>query len=256
MVDAGKPDHHAIPHHHPPVPRRQIVAQVIVGAVILVSGIVIGGGGAILALKDRIVPVFGSRTTDGNTPGRDPNEAGRRANWITGGWRDQYGLSDDQVRRAKETLSKEFAATDRLWEEFHKAEQAQREKFVQAVKGILTPEQFVKWDADFKKMVEDMRRFDPRRGGRGGPPGEKRPDWRPNRRMDPNDHRGDRPSGPPRDPNGPRGEWPRDGFRSPDGHRGDGPRDRFRDPNDQREPQPPEQSMEPNDRPGIPPEPR
>ncbi len=255
MVDASKPDHPVAPLHRVPPTRRQIIAQVVVSAVILVSGIAIGSGGTILALKDRIVPAFSSPTRDGNTPGRDPNEAGKRANWIVTRWKDDYGLSDEQVRQAQEILGKEFAATERLWQEFHKAEETQRQKFVLAMKGILTPEQFTKWDAEFRRMVEHMQKmrpFDPRRGGRGGPPGDRRPDGRPDHRMDPNNRRGDGPPGPPRDPNGPRGDRSRDRFRGPEERRDDGARDRFGDSSGQREPRPPE----PNDRPGVPPEPK
>jgi len=238
MVDAGRPDHHAVPHRHPPIPRRQILAQVVVGTVILVSGIAIGGAGAILALKDRIMPDFSSQTTDAKIRRRDPNENARRAGWAAGRWQEDYGLSDEQVRQAKETLAKEFTATEKLWEQFHRSEQTQRDKFVLAMKSILTPEQFTKWETDFKRMVErlqNMRPFDPRRGGRGGPPGERRPDWRPDHRMD---------------PDGPRGDWPRGGFRGPEGRRGDRPP---RDPNGRRGDRPPERFMGPEPRPEGPP---
>jgi hypothetical protein len=238
-----------MPHHHPLPGRRQVIAQVIVGAVILVSGIAIGGGGTILALKDRILPVIdGPQPPGGNTPdanGRDPSKPSR---WIADKWRTDYGLDEKQTQQARETLAKEFATTERLREEFRKAEQAQREKFVLAVKAILTSEQFAKWEPDFTRMVqhmENMRPFDPRRGGRGGP----RPDWRPDRRMDPNDRRGGWQPGPPRDPNSPRGDWSRDRFRDSDGRRGDWERDRPRDPNDQHGPRPPERFMDTNDRP-------
>jgi hypothetical protein len=252
MVDEGRPDHHALPHRHPPIPRRQIVAQVIVGAVILVSGIAIGAGGTILALKDRIIPPFRERTSSGKTPGQDPNEGGRRSDWIAKRWQEDYGLSDEQARQVRETLAKEFQATDKLWADFRKAEETQRQKFALAMKGILTAEQFTKWEADFNRMVEHMRNmrpFDPRRGGRGGPPGERRPDWRPDRRMDPNDRRGDWPPDAPRDPNDRRWEGQRGRFMGPDGRRGGQPRD----PNARRGDRPPERFMGPEGRPEGPP---
>jgi len=245
MVDAGKPRHRA------PLTRRQVITQVVVSAVILVSGIIIGSGGTVLALKDRIVPPFTPPTSNGRTPSHDANEAARRSDWIAERWRNDYGLDDVQMRQAKEMLAKEFAATERLRQDFWRAEQEQRAKFALAMKGILTSEQFVKWESDFKKMVErmqNMRPFDPRRGGRGGPPGDRR-DGPPDRRLDPNDHRGGWPPGPPRDPNGPRGDWSRR-FKGPDGRRGDWGRDRPRDPNDQRGSQPSEHSIDPNGQPG------
>jgi len=242
MVDAARPSHPVIPHRIPPS-RQQIIAQVLVSAVILVSGVVIGGGGTILALKDRIIAPIDDE------PG--PNNEGPRgegpANEIVAHWTTDYGLTETQAQQAKETLTGQFAATHKLWTEFLKAEQTEREKFGLAMKGILTPDQFTRWDADFKRMVEHMQRmrpFDPRRGGRGGPGG--RGDWPPDRRMDPNDHRGGWPPGPPRDSNGMRGDWPRGGFRGPDGHRGDWPRERFGDPNAARGPQPPDLPRDPN----------
>lgn len=250
MVDSGRPDHSAMPRHRVPLTRRQIVAQVVVSVVILASGIIIGSGGTVLALKDRIIPPFRSPSPEPQ-PGRDANEAAKRSDWIAERWRSDYGLDDVQVRQAKEMLAKEFAATERLRQDFWKAEQEQRVKFALAMKGILTAEQFVQWESDFKRMVErmqNMRPFDPRRGGRGGPPGDRR-DGPPDRRLDPNDHRGGWPPGPPRDPNGPRGDWSRR-FKGPDGRRSDWGRDRPRDPNDQHGPRSPELSVDPNGSPG------
>jgi hypothetical protein len=225
----------------------------VVSAVILVSGVVIGGGGTILALKDRILPPTATTTTGGPSD-KEPGAEGP-AKDIVAHWTADYSLSETQAQQARETLTRQFEATHALWMKFQQAEQGEREKFAFAMKGILTADQFSRWDADFKRMVEDMQRmrpFDPHRGGRGGP----RPDWRPDRRMDPNDQRrGWR--GPPGDPNGMRKDWPRDGFRGPGGRRGDWGRGRPRDPNDQRERRPPEQFMDPNGPPpGMPPEPR
>jgi hypothetical protein len=237
MVEDTKSGHPATPRHHPTVPRRQIVAQIVVSAVILVSGIAIGSGGTILALRDRIVPVF--RTTSSGGAVDDPNKEVDR--WTHGAARrfqDDYELTDQQTQQVQEVLAQGFATTQELWKEFHKAEQAQHAKFAQAMQKILTPEQFTKWREDFEQMTKHMRQmrpFGPRRG-RGGPPGD-RGDWRP-------------PGPPPgdRDPNGPRDEWRR--FKGPDGPRGDWPRERFMDPNGPRGPRPPDwPEEEPNDRP-------
>jgi hypothetical protein len=245
-----------MPHRVPPT-RQQIIAQVIVSVVILVSGVVIGSGGTILALRDRIIPP----TT---TPVAEPNDAQDRkvegpATEIVAKWTADYGLTETQAQQARDTLTSQFTAVHSLWRKFQEAEQAEREKLAVAMKGILTADQFTRWDADFKRMVDHMQRmrpFDPRRGGRGGPGG--RGEWPPDRRMDPNDRRGGWRPGPPGDPNGMRGDWPRDGFKGPGGRRGDWGRDRPRDPNDQRERRPPQlPMMDPNGPPpGMPPEPR
>ncbi|HSW00059.1 MAG TPA: hypothetical protein VLI39_07800 [Sedimentisphaerales bacterium] len=250
MVDSPRHSHPVAPHRVPPT-RQQIIAQVLVSAVILVSGVVIGGGGTILALRDRIIPPFESEKIDSPPSGQDGDEAEKRSSFVADRIRQQYELNDEQTRQVKAVFAQQFAATEELWNKFRQAEQDQRDKLAQAIKTILTPEQFAKWDSDYKKMVQHMDRmrpFEPRRGGRGGPPWE-RGDGPPDFRKDPDDNRrgGWRP-GPPKDSNDMmRGDRPRDGLRGPGGPRGDWGRDRSRDPNDQRERRPTESPMmEPN----------
>lgn len=247
MVDSPKHSHPAAPHRVPPT-RQQIIAQVLVSVVILISGVIIGSGGTILALRDRIIP---ARTTPVTEPGRD--DTGHRtegpANEIVSKWTGEYGLTEAQSLQARETLIDQFAAIHSLWTKFQTAEQTEREKLALAMKSILTEDQFTRWEADFRRMVQDMQRmrpFDPSRGGRGGP----RPDWRPDRPRDPNDRREGWRSGPPRDPNGMRGDWQRDGFRGPGARRGDWGRDRSRDSDEMRGPRPPEGTVvDPNSSP-------
>ena len=109
---------------------------------------------------------------------------------------------------------------------FMQAEQVEQEKFAGAMKKILSPEQYTKWEEDLKKRMEHfrgMRPFDGRGGGRGGPRGERRPD----RPMDPNDHRWDGPPRPPMDADGRRGGWsPRGGPMDPNNRHKDRPADR------------------------------
>lgn len=229
MVDSPRPSHPVAPHRVPPT-RQQIFAQILVSAVILVSGVVIGSGGTILALRDRIIPARTKTVTEQGSENRNHRAEGP-AGEIVSKWTVEYGLTEAQAQQARETLISQFMAIHDLWTKLQAAEQTEREKLGLAMKGILTEDQFTRWDADFRRMVQDMQRmrpFDPSRGGRGGP----RPDWRPDR---------------PRDPNGIRGEWQRDGFRGPGGRRGDWGRDRPREPNDPRERRPPALPlMEPN----------
>lgn len=236
MVDETRPGGSLTPRRRAPLTGRQVVAQVAVAAVILVSGIAIGGGGTILALRDRIIPrPFPSPPSEGTPAVHDSNHAERLAEGIVERWRADYGLSDEQVQEARQTLAGELAATEELHRRFRETERTQREVFAQAIRDILTPEQYESWEADFRRMVEHMERMRPfmgRRGGRGGPPGERRPDWSPDRHMDPNDHRMGRPPGPPRDPNARRGDGRRDRFMGPDGRRSDRPPDQIIEPND------------------------
>jgi len=255
MVDAARSDHPATPHRVPPT-RQQIIAQVLVSVVILVSGVIIGSGGTILALKDRIMPKFEGTGTSSQGPGRDVAEEERRSDFVARRIQGEYGLTDDQMRQIKAIFSQQFTASQELWKEFNAAEQKQQEKLGQAMKTILTADQFARWDSDFKKMVEHMQRmrpFDPRRGGRGGPPWD-RGDGPPDLRMDPNNRRDGWRPGPPRDPNSPmmRGDRPRDGSRGPGSRRGDWGRDRPRDPNGMRDMGP--RGLPPADANGPPPD--
>ena len=187
-----------------PFSRRQLLMQVVVAVVILGSGMGIGTGGTILALKNRLVPRL-RLPPPGPVDGMEPN-------FLVERWRGDYSLSDKQAQQAKDTLTKQFAATRDLWEKFRQAEQSEREKFAASMKKILTPEQFTKWDDDLKKRMEHfrgMRPFEGRGGGRGGPRGDRRPpdsngrrwDGPPRPSMDGDVRRGWSPRG-PMDPNG------------------------------------------------------
>jgi hypothetical protein len=208
MVGETKPEH-PLPHRRSPLSRRQLLMQFMVAGVILASGVGIGTGGTILALKNRLMPRL--HLLPPGPPGMEPNE-------LVTHWKSEYNLSDKQAQQARDTLTRQFAATRELWQTFMKAEQSERERFAAAMKKILTPEQFTKWDDDLKKRMEHFRGMRPsegRRGGRGGPRGDKRPDHP----MDPNGHRWDGPPRTPVDFEGRRGNWAPRGPTDPNGHR-------------------------------------
>jgi len=237
MVEPAKPEHPTMPHHRPPLTRRQVVAQICVAAVILISGIGIGSGGAILALKDRIIPKI-KLLPPNLEPGPEPN-------FLVEHWTNDYSLSEKQAKQVKETLTEQWAGTRELWQKFMQTEQTQRQKFAEAMKKILTPEQYEKWESDLKKRFErfrGMRPFEGRPGGRGGPRGDRPRDWR----MDPNAPRGGWQPGPPRDPNERREDWRRDRFKGPDDRPEDGPPGRFVRPEDDK---PPVLPVDPNGHP-------
>lgn len=229
MVEPAKPEHPVVPHHRAPLTGRQIIAQVIVAAVILVSGIAIGSGGAVLALKDRIIPKIKLLPADpGPGPGPEPN-------FLVERWTQDYGLSEKQAGQVKETLIEQWAGTHELWQKFMQAEQTQRQKFAEAMKKILTPEQYEKWEGDLRKRFEHfrgMRPFEGRPGGRGGPRGDRPREWR----MDPNAPRG---GWPPRDPNERRGGRGPDRFGDREGPPEEGPPGPIMDPQGTRPPEPP-----------------
>jgi hypothetical protein len=180
MVDEIKPDSPALRPRWP-FTRRQVFAQIGVAIVILVSGMGIGTGGTILTLKDRII-WHPRRFTDRPRP-----PVGN----IVKMWQTEYGLTDDQARQAEEAFSRSWASMRTIFDEVGQKQQAVHAKLAEDMKGILTPEQYQKWDQEFKERAEHFRGMRP--GGRpGGPPGEhdgRRPDHGPSR--------GDRDFGPP-----------------------------------------------------------
>jgi hypothetical protein len=192
MVDEMKPIHPVAPRPRWPFTRRQVIAQIVVAAVILASGIGIGVGGTILSLKDRIIwriPDFRERE------GRDRDQFG--PGWIVKAWTTEYSLTGEQAQQIEQTLTKQFETTRTLWMEFAEKDKTEREKFVEAMRTILTTEQFSKWEPEFKRRTEHFQRWRP--GGPGGPGG---PD-----RMGRPDHQGG-----PTKPGGPDGHRDR-GFR-------------------------------------------
>lgn len=195
MVNEMKSTHPVAPRSRWPFTRRQIVAQVIVAAVILASGIGIGIGGTILSLKDRIM------WRPPEPPGRGEGIKGRFGpDAIIEEWKTEYGLTDEQAQQAKDTLTSQFEATRAIWLEFAERNKAEREKFIEAMGGVLTPEQFGRWEPEFRRRTEHFDRWRP--GGPGGPRGDRRGPEGPNRpdgdrRRGP---RGMRPPGPPPEP--------------------------------------------------------
>ncbi len=228
MVEPVNSEHPTPSHHRPPLTRRQLVAEIGVAVVILVSGIAIGSGGTILALRDRIIPKIKLMPPDPG-PGPEPN-------FLVEHWTRDYGLSDKQARQLQDTLTEQWALTRELWQKFMQAEQSQRQKFAEAMKRILTPEQYDRWESDLKKRFErfrGMRPFGGRPGGRGGPRGDKPRDWR----MDPNAPRGGWQPGQPRDPNDRPPDRPPERFGGPDSLRQEGPPGPFMGPQDARPPE-------------------
>ena len=190
MVGDTKPEH-PLHHHRPPLSRQQLLMQFVVAGVILISGIGIGAGGTILALQDRIIWHIPTPLPDRDRP-PGPRPGGDIVKML----KVQYNLSDEQEEKVKTLFAARLEATRARWKELNTAEQAERDKLIEDMKPILTPDQYEKWHADYQKMMDDMRN---------------RPFWGP---------RGDR-RGPPHGDRGP----------GPDGWRGGRSRERFGDPN-------------------------
>jgi hypothetical protein len=197
MVDEMKSEHPAAPRPRWPFTRRQIVAQIIVAGVILASGMGIGVGGTILSLKDRIMWRFPPR---GGPPRPDLNEDINR-------WRAELGLSDEQVQQIREVSAKRQATFQQRLYEMFQMQHAEREEFVASMRGILTADQFQKWDHEVKERERHFRQWRPDGfKGPGGPGGRGRPGG-PGEAEGPGGHRGDHGPrgmrGPEQPPDGP-----------------------------------------------------
>jgi hypothetical protein len=226
MVGETKPEHPLHPRR--PFNRRQLLMQAVVAVVILASGIGIGAGGTILTLRDRIVWHIPSPSPD-----RDRQPGPRPGGDIVKMLKVQYNLSDEQEEKVKTLFAARLEQARARWKELNTAEQAEREKLIEDMKPILTPEQFEKWSLDYRKMLDDMgnRPFWGPRGDRRGPPhGDRGPGLEGRRggrsRERFGDPNGPRMDGAPRslkDFEGRRGNWPPRGPMDPNGHRKDRP---------------------------------
>lgn len=193
MVDDEPQERVAPARRWPRLMRRQVMAQIIVGVVILVSGMAIGVGGTLVVLKDRFIWRFPPRRPE--RP--DPN---RIAGMITGDWTEKYDLTEEQTQKVKELFATEFQTRRARVEKMMEADRADREQFAQAMKEILTPEQFERWEHDFRERGERYRRMGPFRSPRGPgghrPPGSSRGP-RGTRRSERQRDRSDESAGPP-----------------------------------------------------------
>jgi hypothetical protein len=210
MVDDMKPSHPVAPRRSS-LTRRLVLEQVLVAAVILVSGIAIGAGGTILVLDDRIIWRRPLPPPPG--PGVD-GERQRRDQFIRSmiikDWTTRYSLTGEQAQQVEATLTKQFETTQALWKEYAEKDKTEREKFIKAMGTILTPDQFSKWEPEFRQRTEHFDRWRP--GGPGGPGGRGKPGGR-GEFEGPGGHRGDR------GPRGMKGQEPV----PPDGPMPDGP---------------------------------
>jgi len=136
--------------------RRQMYMQIVVATVILACGVVIGSGAALLRLKDDIVP-----------PNRFPPPA-RIATDI----QERYGLTDDQTEKVKTVVVASSERVHTIFTGFREKMDAEFKELSAAMKDILTPEEFKRWEKDFtSRRTRGPGRFGPGRGGPGSRPG-------------------------------------------------------------------------------------
>jgi hypothetical protein len=160
---------------HMPHRRKQIYLQIIVAIIILSCGIVIGSGVTLLRLKDRVV-MRGPRP---------PLIA------IVEDIQTRYDLTPEQTEQAEDILGKSRETLHTLFEEFRQRTEAEFQKISIEMKEVLSPEQYERWENDFRSRRErGPGRFGPGRPG----PGRFGPERRGPRRFGPGRPDPNRPS--------------------------------------------------------------
>jgi hypothetical protein len=114
--------------------RKQIYLQIIVGIIILSCGIVIGSGATLLHLKDRMIM-------------RGPRPP---LNSIVEDIRARYDLTEEQSAQAEDILRKRQETMHTLFGEFREKIEAEFQELSMEMKEILSPEQYERWEHDFK----------------------------------------------------------------------------------------------------------
>jgi len=141
---------------------RQMYLQVAAATVILACGIIIGSGAALLHFKDDIVP-------DRFPPPAD----------IVRDIQARYGLTEEQAEKAKTAIAASSDRMHAIFEGVREKMDAEFKELSSAMKDILTPEQFERWERDFKsRRGRGPGRFGSGRPGPGGRYGPGRPDRR------------------------------------------------------------------------------
>ena len=149
---------------------RQIVLQIVVGMIILICGIIIGSGAAVLRLKDEMV------MRRGPFP---PTRA------VVEDMTTRYDLTPEQAERVEAAFGKSREKLRTLIEESRRKNEAEFKTLSAEIKKIFTPEQFERWEQDFKRRRRPGPPWErgPGRPGEGGPgrrgrPGDRGPDDR------------------------------------------------------------------------------
>lgn len=164
MVEEARPSNLSTGPKRLSLRGRQIVLQIVVGMVILACGVIIGFSIAVLLYKNKIVPPPGPRP---------PTRA------VIEDMEARYNLTPEQAKKVEAAFSKRRETLRTLFEEFRTKSEAEFKTLSTEIKKILTPEQYVRWEQDFKRQ---RRPGPPWERGPGKPgergPGRRGPDGR------------------------------------------------------------------------------
>lgn len=155
MVEDGRQSNPSTGTKHMNHRLKQIFIQVFVGVIILLCGVVIGWGSAVLYMKDKMMMPPGPRP-----PTRE----------VVEDMAARYDLTPEQAKQVEAAFGKRRESLQTLFEQFRTKSEAEFQKLSADIKKILTPEQYARWEQDFKRRrrPEPWERG-PRRPGDRGP---------------------------------------------------------------------------------------
>lgn len=155
MVEDVKPSNPSAGTKHKSYRFKQIFIQVFVGMIILLCGVIIGWGSAVLYVEDKIMM----------PPGSPPPTSE-----VVDDMAARYNLTLEQARQVEAAFGKRRESLQTLFEQFRTKSEAEFQALSADIKKILTPEQYERWEQDFRRRrrPEPWERG-PRRPGDRGP---------------------------------------------------------------------------------------
>jgi Spy/CpxP family protein refolding chaperone len=136
MVEDVRPSSPSTGIKHTPHRFKQIFLQVFVGMIILVCGVVIGWGSAVLYMKDKMMMPPGPRPPTGE---------------VVEDMKARYDLTPEQAKQVEAAFGKRRESLQAVFEEFRTKSEAEFQALSADIKKILTPEQYARWEHDFKQ---------------------------------------------------------------------------------------------------------
>lgn len=133
---------------------KQILLQIVVGMIILICGIIIGSGAAVLRLKDQML------MRRGPFP---PTRA------VVEDMDARYHLTPEQTKKVETAFEKRHEILRTMFEEFRSKSEAEFKKLSAEMKKIFTPEQYERWEQDFKRRRRPGPPWERGRPGQRGP---------------------------------------------------------------------------------------
>ena len=128
--------------------KRAVVLQVVAAVVSFASGIAVGAGGIALLVRHRVIWIHRHRRTQAE---------------IAQQMKKRYGLTDEQTKKVEEVLAETMENKSAIRQEMEAKYDAERAKLVEAMKQILTEDQFNRWHAELQARVERYKRMRSRR---------------------------------------------------------------------------------------------